>query len=132
MSTMLKLQLFQSTYEVCASSLPFYFCPYHESPLTLTLWKLGPHRTITLHNQKAGVMDLLKGIDHALCDHNMTVEYAARVRVMQVAGQAQHFCHRRLVKEQLFNKHMCGKVELGEFACEKSWVILKYLDVQNE
>ena len=71
-------------------------------------------------------MDLMKGINHALCDNNMTVEYAASVRVMQVTGQAQHFLSRKTVmKEQLFNKHMCGEVELGELACERSWVIFK-------
>ena len=50
-------------------------------------------------------MDIIEGINRALCDHNMTVEYAASVRVMQVAGQTPHFLPQKtVVKEQLFNK----------------------------
>ncbi len=71
-------------------------------------------------------MGLTEGINHALCDHNMTVEYAADVKVMQVEGQTQHFLPQKTVeKEHLFNKHMFVEVELGEFACERSWVIFK-------
>ena len=82
--------------------------------------------TFSLHNQKAGVTDLIRGLTMLCVTYNMTVEYAASVRVMQVAGLTQHFLPQKtVVKEQLFNKHMCGEVEPGEFACERSWVIFQ-------
>ncbi len=63
----------------------------------------------------------------------MTLEYAVSVRVMQVTGQPLHFPPQKTVmKEQLFNNHICGEVELQKFARERPWVIFKWLDVQNE